>query len=173
MNQGTVGKITKWTTYGFNSTTKSDVSKLVTRPFFSQMKMMADVLHQVQNDNKKELKLEKADVSPKYNSCAMLVHFTMPSVKKESTMTYHTDINYSGNGDYNVRANSQCANTCTAVYSIGGPRALKWLKRYHIGGTWKLDKDWKDSMSLTSGSIVIINPLDERPTQRDGNPNNS
>ena len=89
-------------------------------------------------------------------------------------MQFHTDIFNRGNGDYNQLSNSQHEDIPAIIYSFGDNRVLKWCRRHDTNGKWqKQCPDWSYSISLISDSIAIINPNDERPTPRDGNPYNT
>ena len=67
--------------------------------------------------------------------------------------------------------NSQAENTPTVIITIGDSRELKWQKRILIKNpktnqyNWVIDKTWKKVMKLGNCSILIVNPLDERPAR--------
>ena len=57
------------------------------------------------------------------------------------------------------------------MVNIGDNQNLKWRRRmlkYDIvtgRQRWEVDKAWKEVMHMTSGTIVIVNALDEIPSQ--------
>ena len=85
-------------------------------------------------------------------------------------MGFHTDIAYSHAGVYVEKLNGQKENTPTVIVNIGDKRNLKWRRRilkYDINtgrNKWELDTSWKQIMHISSGSVVIVNPLDEIPS---------
>ena len=78
---------------------------------------------------------------------------------------------YNHKGVYLDKQNGQKENTPTVVVTIGDSRKLKWRRRILVLDlvtgryNWQIDKTWKYVMHVASGSIVIVNPLDEIPTQ--------
>ena len=72
---------------------------------------------------------------------------------------------------YVERQNGQKENTPTVIVNIGDNRNLKWRRciiKYNISTRrhrWEVDKTWSETMHISSGSIVIVNPLDEIPCQ--------
>ena len=78
---------------------------------------------------------------------------------------------YNHRGVYLDKQNGQKENTPTVIVTIGDSRKLKWRRRILVFDfvtgryKWKIDKTWQHVMHITSGSIVIVNPLDEVPTQ--------
>ena len=78
---------------------------------------------------------------------------------------------YNHKGVYLDKQNGQKENTPTVIVTIGDSRKLKWRRRILVLDLvtgrykWQIDKTWKHVMHISSGSIVIVNPLDEIPTQ--------
>ena len=78
---------------------------------------------------------------------------------------------YNHRGIYLDKQNGQKENTPTVIVTIGDSRKLKWRRRILVLDLvtgrykWQIDKIWKHVMHVASGSIVIVNPLDEIPTQ--------
>ena len=85
-------------------------------------------------------------------------------------MGFHTDCAYSHAGVYVEKLNGQKENTPTVIVNIGDKRNLKWRRRilkYDINtgrNKWEVDTSWKQIMHISSGSVVIVNPLDEIPS---------
>ena len=77
---------------------------------------------------------------------------------------------YNHKGIYLCRKNGQKENTPTVIVNIGDDRKLKWRRRvltYNHSThryKWVVDKIWRHVMHISSGTIVIVNPLDEIPT---------
>ena len=63
-------------------------------------------------------------------------------------------------------------DTPTVTYSLGNERIIKCKRPNNKDGKWHDDKEWSDYMTFKSGSIGIINPLDERPAPGDDPTNN-
>ena len=114
--------------------------------------------------------MDLADLSETFNHCTVLLYYAHPNFKKRAKMGYHTDVMYNHKGIYLEKQNGQKTNTLTVKVNIGDGRKLKWrrgiltfdpfTRRYK----WAVDKKWRDNMDINSGTIVIVNSLDEVPT---------
>ena len=159
-------------TYGIGSGSNSTGSKalnFVTKPFNYYLHRISKYLHYTLYYRRSEFNLETSNLSETFNHCTLLLYYAHPTFKKEAKMGYHTDVTYNHKGIYLAKLNGQKENTPTVIVNIGDSRKLKWrrrmltldlvTKRYK----WVVDKKWKDVMVISSGTIVIINPLDEIP----------
>ena len=125
--------------------------------------------HMKKRFNKKQLSiLERKS----FNHCTVLIYFTDEgdAMKKVSTLGKHCDCNYDIQGEFQEESNSQMENTPTISLSLGESRELQLFRRYGVISktsqrlVWKEDESFKQSVSLSDGSVFVLHPTDEKPT---------
>ena len=157
------------TTYSYPSK-KSGISidpfRVYTKPYCNDITRMSYILHRILNLHKTELNLLKVDISCPYNHLSILMYIRTHQ-KKKSHMGFHHDIKKNRYGQYCQRTNTQRINTPTVIFTIGDERILKWQRRTkEKGGIWNIDTLWSlFIMHIKDGSITIVHPLDETPTE--------
>lgn len=97
----------------------SDPNKLIIKPFPSKMMYMSDILHSILLKNVSLLSLDSVDLSNSFNTCTVLLYYTLPGVKNKSGMGWHCDSKYSLSGKFKQSANGQTENTAVVIFTIG------------------------------------------------------
>ena len=155
-------------TCGGISSVGIDPANFMTRPFSSEMLLLAREIHEFLLKHRSQLNLNTVDLTSPFNHCTILLYYASKDTKPLLFLRPHSDCQYSHHtGKFLPSANSQVQNTVTVVYSLGSTRYLKWSRRSLVNGSrskkWRNDNEWNTTFNITSDSLSFIHPDDENP----------
>jgi hypothetical protein len=154
-------------------TVGTDVRYLQTKRMSADMIELARVLQQELIDHQTVYfpGVPEMDVTEKFNMLTVLMYFGSDVFAdyKGTTLGYHCDVEYNTQGHYK-KDNSQKENTPVVILTMGDPRDVFMKKRVaDSNGHWvDHPSEGQFSHCLSSESVFVLHPYDEKPKSRNG-----